>query len=62
MQFSIRKQFGLNGELGSAKNYIAMTKVSWATATRDLQEFVDIGALKRTGELRYHLAIKLFEL
>ena len=48
---------GFKGGL-SAENYIAITKTSRATATRDLQDLVSKGALKRTGELRhtrYHL-------
>ena len=36
-----------------AENYIAITGTSRATATRDLQELVDMGALSRTGERRY---------
>jgi Fic family protein len=43
---------GFKGGL-SAENYISITKASRATATRDLQELVAIGALTRTGELRY---------
>ena len=51
---------GLNGFKGglSAENYISIAKTSRATATRDLQELVALGALTRTGELRhtrYHL-------
>jgi Fic family protein len=51
---------GINGFKGglSAENYIAIAKTSRATATRDLQELVTLGALTRTGELRhtrYHL-------
>jgi Fic family protein len=51
---------GINGFKGglSAENYISITKTSRATATRDLQELVEIGAFTRTGELRhtrYHL-------
>lgn len=40
----------------SAKNYISLTKTSCATATRDLQELVELvelGVLHKTGELRY---------
>jgi Fic family protein len=46
---------GPNGFTGglSAENYIAMTKASRATATRDLADLVAIGALVRTGELRH---------
>lgn len=48
---------GFEGGL-SAKNYIAITGASRATATRDLQDLVAKGALSQTGELkgaRYHL-------
>jgi len=46
---------GINGFKGglSAENYIAMTKASRATATRDLQELVELGAFTKTGELRH---------
>lgn len=46
---------GLNGFKGglSAENYIAITKTSRATATRDLTDLVQKGALKKTGELRH---------
>lgn len=37
----------------SAENYISITGTSRATATRDLQDLVELGALTRTGELRY---------
>ncbi|HEX5033036.1 MAG TPA: Fic family protein, partial [bacterium] len=55
---------GPNGFRGglSAENYLAITKTSRATATRDLQDLVEIGALRRTGErkhTRYHLNIRL---
>lgn len=43
---------GFKGGL-SAENYISITGTSRATATRDLQELVEIGALMRTGERRY---------
>ncbi|APX17989.1 cell filamentation protein Fic (plasmid) [Phaeobacter inhibens] len=43
---------GFKGGL-SADNYIAITGTSRATATRDLQNLVEIGALFRTGERRY---------
>ncbi len=43
---------GFTGGL-SAENYIAITKTSRATATRDLQDLVDKGALTRTGERRH---------
>jgi Fic family protein len=51
---------GLSGFKGglSADNYIHITKTSASTATRDLQDLVAKGALRRTGELkhtRYHL-------
>lgn len=51
---------GLSGFKGglSAENYIRITKTSASTATRDLQDLVAKGALRRTGELkqtRYHL-------
>lgn len=51
---------GFTGGL-SAGNYTTVTKASPATATRDLAELVELGALKRTGErkhTRYHLAIQ----
>lgn len=46
---------GLEGFQGglSAENYLAITKTSRATATRDLQDLVDKGALQRTGERKY---------
>jgi Fic family protein len=50
---------GFKGGL-SAENYISITKTSRATATRDLQDLVEKGALRKTGELRhtrYHLNI-----
>ena len=43
---------GFKGGL-SAENYIAITETSRATTTRDLQNLVEIGALKRTGERRH---------
>jgi Fic family protein len=43
---------GFKGGL-SAENYISITGTSRATATRDLQDMVEMGALTRTGELRY---------
>lgn len=51
---------GLDGFKGglSADNYISISKTSRATATRDLQDLVEKGALTKTGELRhtrYHL-------
>lgn len=53
---------GLDGFKGglSASNYITITGASRATATRDLQELVAMGALGQTGSLkstRYHLRI-----
>jgi Fic family protein len=43
---------GFEGGL-SAENYIAITRTSRATATRDLQDLVAKGALTKTGELRH---------
>jgi Fic family protein len=44
----------------SAENYITITGTSRATATRDLHDLVEKGALTRTGELRHtHYALKL---
>jgi Fic family protein len=43
---------GFKGGL-SAENYISITKTSRATATRDLQELVALGAFTKTGELRH---------
>ncbi|MDB2613847.1 Fic family protein [Chlamydiales bacterium] len=43
---------GFSGGL-SAENYIAITKTSRATATRDLADLVKKGALYKTGELRH---------
>lgn len=37
----------------SAENYISITKTSRATATRDLHDLVQKGALLQTGQLRY---------
>ncbi len=58
----ISKMFreGLEGFKGglSADNYLRIVKTSRATATRDLQDLVEKGALRRTGEkkyTRYHL-------
>src|SRR6266478_3283978 len=53
---------GIDGFKGglSAENYISISKVSRATATRDLQDLVEKGALTRTGALRhtrYHLNV-----
>lgn len=50
---------GFEGGL-SAENYLSITGTTRATATRDLQKLVEIGALTRTGErkyTRYHLNI-----
>ena len=50
---------GFEGGL-SAENYISIAGTSRATATRDLKDLVDKGALTRTGTLRqtrYHLNI-----
>ncbi len=46
---------GIDGFKGglSADKYIAITRTSRATATRDLQNLVEKGALARTGELRH---------
>jgi Fic family protein len=52
---------GFKGGL-SAGNYATIAKTSPATATRDLAELVEAGALQRTGEkkhTRYHLTIAL---
>jgi Fic family protein len=43
---------GFSGGL-SAENYIAITKTSRATATRDLADLVEKGALYKTGQLKY---------
>ena len=43
---------GFQGGL-SAENYLSISKTSRATATRDLQDLVEKGALTRTGELRH---------
>jgi Fic family protein len=53
---------GLDGFKGglSAENYIKITDTSRATATRDLQDLVEKGAFRKTGELkhtRYWLSI-----
>ncbi|OJV15202.1 MAG: cell filamentation protein Fic [Dyadobacter sp. 50-39] len=46
---------GLDGFKGglSAENYIRITSTSRATATRDLSEMVELGALKKSGKLRH---------
>lgn len=43
---------GFKGGL-SAENYISITKTTRATATRDLTDLVEKGALLKTGELRH---------
>jgi len=43
---------GWKGGLG-AENYMSITKVSRATATRDLRDLVELGALIRSGERRH---------
>lgn len=58
---------GIDGFKGglSADNYLSITQTSRATATRDLQELVTMGALLRTGErryTRYHLNIETGQL
>lgn len=50
---------GFQGGL-SAENYISIAKTSRATATRDLSEMVELGAMMKTGQLRhtrYYLGI-----
>jgi len=52
---------GFKGGLSAGK-YVAINKTTSATATRDLAELVESGALTRTGEkrgTRYHLPIPL---
>jgi len=46
---------GIDGFKGglSAENYITITKAARATATRDLQDMVEKGALSKTGKLRH---------
>jgi Fic family protein len=46
---------GIDGFKGglSAENYVSVSKTSRATATRDLQDLVEKGALTKTGELRH---------
>jgi len=46
---------GPNGFTGglSAEKYVTITKTSRATATRDLTDLVEKGALRKTGELRH---------
>ena len=56
-------QEGLEGFKGglSAENYIKISNTSRSTATRDLQELIKMGALKKEGSLkstRYYLNIE----
>ncbi len=56
-------QAGIKGYEGgmSAKKYMAITRTSKATATRDLQDLVEMKALKQVGSgrsVRYHLFLK----
>lgn len=46
---------GIDGFKGglSADNYISITRTSRATATRDLQDLVEMGAFTKSGELRH---------
>lgn len=46
---------GLEGFTGglSAENYLKITNTSRATATRDLQDLVDKGVFRKTGELKH---------
>jgi Fic family protein len=46
---------GIDGFKGglSAESYISISKTSRATATRDLQDLLQKGALTKTGELRH---------
>ena len=58
---------GPDGFIGglSAGNYRAITGAALATATRDLNDLIDKGALIRTGErryARYHLAVTIHSL
>lgn len=46
----VRRSQGLIPEWLSAENYIAITKTS--TATRDLRKLVEIGAFKKTSQLK----------
>lgn len=57
---------GLEGFKGglSADNYIGISKTSASTATRDLKDLVEKGAVSRIGELkhtRYHLNVPSFQ-
>ena len=52
---------GFTGGL-SAANYRTITDASSASATRDLAELVDLGALRKEGEFkhsRYYLALEV---
>ncbi len=57
MQEVIARMFkeGIDGFKGglSADNYIRIADTSRATATRDLQDLVEKGAITKTGELRH---------
>ncbi|MBX3328416.1 MAG: hypothetical protein U0223_19220 [Nitrospira sp.] len=46
---------GLEGFKGglSADNYLKITDTSRATATRDLQDLLEKGALRKTGEFKH---------
>ena len=46
---------GLEGFKGglSAENYLKITNTSRATATRDLQDLVEKGVFRKTGELKH---------
>lgn len=46
---------GLEGFTGglSAENYLKITNTSRATATRDLQDLVEKGVFRKTGELKH---------
>ncbi|GAB4045560.1 Fic family protein [Spirosoma litoris] len=55
---------GFKGGL-SAENYIRIAKTSRATATRDLAEMVELGALTKKGKLRhtrYYLPVQEVDL
>jgi Fic family protein len=51
---------GFKGGL-SAENYIAMTGTSRSTTTSDLQDMVEMDALKRTAERRHTRYWLMFE-
>ncbi len=46
---------GLDGFKGglSAEHYLKITSTSRATATRDLQSLIELGVLRKTGELKH---------